>query len=45
MPYMIWEKYNEDNDKLTKLMIYAPFATAAIISPILIYKKYTKNLI
>jgi hypothetical protein len=45
LPFTLYQKYQEDKEKLTKILIFAPFGLGACLGPIIMYKRFSKKLI
>jgi hypothetical protein len=45
IPAAIYDKYQEDPSKLTRLLIYTPIATLFVLAPMYLYKRTARTLL
>ncbi len=45
IPAAIYDKYQEDPSKLTRLAIYTPIATLFVLAPMYLYKRSARSIL
>jgi hypothetical protein len=45
IPAAIYDKYQEDPSKLTRLAVYAPIATLFVLAPMYLYKRSARSIL
>lgn len=45
IPAAIYDKYQEDPSKITRLAIYAPIATLFVLAPMYLYKRSARSIL
>ena len=45
IPAAIYDKYQEDPSKITRLAIYTPIATLFVLAPIYLYKRSARSIL
>jgi hypothetical protein len=45
LPYILYDKYQKDKEKVMKIAIFTPIAVAACVGPLVLYKRFSKKLI
>jgi len=45
IPAAIYDKYHEDHNKIYRLAVYTPIATAFVLAPMLLYRRSIKSIL